>query len=118
MSVGAGEKRPRWGAEERRGREGKERRRKEKRERETKKRGREERESRECKDRGNKRSTERHQGKKEKETGQTQISFSVCGSRRGRTGAATTKKGRPRHTLAIKEARRSERAQEQRLLRG
>ena len=100
MSVGAGEKRPRWGADERRGREGKERRRKEKenggrsKHQNKQKRGREERESRERKDRGNKGSTERRQGKKERETGRTQISFSVCGSRRGRTSAATTKKRR------------------------
>ena len=101
--------------EERRGREG--RREEEKGEKENGRRERrgKERERRECKDRGNKRSTEMHQGKREQETGRTQFSFSVCGSRRGRTGVGTK---RPRHTLAIKEARRSERAREQRLLRG
>ena len=48
---------------------------------------------RECKDRGNKRSTEMHLVTWEQVTGRTQISFSVCDSRRGRTGVG---KKRPR----------------------
>ena len=52
-------------------------------------RGGKEREGRECKDRGNKRSTEMHLSNWEQVTGRTQISFSVCGSRRGRTGVGT-----------------------------
>ena len=85
-SNGAGEGEERQGRQERRERKEKRRTGDEQKEEGRREKG------RECKDRGNKRSTEMHLVKWEQVTRRTQISFSVCDSRRGRTGVG----GRPR----------------------